>query len=69
MSENHLLNYPYNNREPATRAVNTVVKVNNANQVWEFDIKYIYIHEESRNTYLLAMIDCYTKEVIGHYLG
>lgn len=69
MSENNLLNYPYNNRKPATRVINTIVKVNNTNQVWEFDIKYVYINGESRNTYLLAMIDCYTREVVGHYLG
>jgi len=69
MSENNLLNYPYNNRKPATRVINTIVKVNSANQVLEFDIKYVYIHKESRNTYLLAMIDCYTKEAVGHYLG
>ena len=37
--------------------------------MWEFDIKYVWIHGESRNTYLLAMIDCYTREIVGHYLG
>ena len=69
MSENNLLNYPYNNRKPATRAINTIVNVNSANQVWEFHIKYVYIHGESRNAYLLALIDCYTREVVGYYLG
>ena len=69
MSENNLLNYPYNNRKPATRVINTIVKVNNTNQVWEFDIKYVWVHGESRNAYLLAMIDCYTREVVGYYLG
>ena len=33
MSENNLLNYPYNNRKPATRVINTIVNVNSANQV------------------------------------
>jgi len=37
--------------------------------VWEFDIKYVWIHGESRNAYLLAMIDCYSREVVGHYIG
>ncbi|KQB35121.1 DDE-type integrase/transposase/recombinase [Acidiplasma aeolicum] len=68
MPENNLLNYPYNNRKQ-TMVINTIVKVNNTNQVWEFDIKYIYVQGESRNTYLLAIIDCYTREVVGHYLG
>jgi len=69
MSENNLLNYPYNNRKPATRVINTIVNVNSANQVWEFDIKYVRVRGESRNAYLLAMIDCYTREVAGYYLG
>ena len=64
MPENNLPNHPYNNRKPATRLVNAIVNVNNTNQVWKFDLKYVYIHGESRNTYLLAMIDCYTMEVI-----
>jgi len=47
--------------------INTIVKVNNSNQVWEFNIKYVYIHGESRNTCL--MIDCYTRGVLDPYLG
>ena len=59
MSENNLLNYPYNNRKPATRVINTIVNVNSANQVWEFDIKYVWVHGESRNAYLLLyQVDC-----------
>jgi len=38
-------------------------------QVWELDIKYVWIHGESRNAYLLAMIDCYSREAVGHYIG
>ena len=33
MSENNLLNYPYNNRKSATRVINTIVNANSANQV------------------------------------
>ncbi len=47
----------------------SIVEVTYPDQVWEFDIKYVWIHRESRNTYLLAMIDCYTREVVGYYLG
>ena len=47
----------------------SIVEVTYPDQVWEFDIKYVWIHGESRNTYLLAMIDCYTREIVGHYLG
>ena len=33
------------------------------------DIKYVYIHGESRTAYLFAIIDCYTREVVGKYMG
>ena len=69
MSEDNLLNVLYNKRKPTTRMMNTIVNVSSANQVWEFDIKYVWVHGESRNAYLLAMIDCYTREVVGYYLG
>jgi putative transposase len=69
MSENNLLNHSYNRRKPVTRVVQSTVEVTHPDQVWEFDIKYVWIHGESRNAYLLAMIDCYTREVVGHYLG
>ena len=49
--------------------VQSVVKVTETNQVWEFDIKYVLIHGETRNAYLLAMIDFYSREVVGHYFG
>jgi putative transposase len=69
MSENNLLNHSYNRRKPVTRVVQSTVEVTHPDQVWEFDIKYVWIHGESRNVFLLAMIDCYTREVVGHYLG
>ena len=37
--------------------------------MYEFDIKYVWIHGESKNAYLLAMIDCYSREIVGHYIG
>ena len=69
MSENNLVNHSYNRRRPVTRVVQSVVDVSSRNQVWEFDIKYVRIHGESGNTYLLAMIDCYSREIVGHYIG
>ena len=67
MSENNLLNHSYNRRKPVTRLVQSVIEVPETDQVLEFDIKYIWIHGESRNIYPLAMIDCYSREVISHY--
>ena len=69
MSENNLLNHSYNRRRPVTRVVQSVVDVSSNDQVWEFDIKYVWIHGESRNLYLMAMIDCYSREIVGHYIG
>ena len=69
MAENNLLNHSYNRRKPVTRVVQSMVVVDRPDQVWEFDIKYVWIHGESKNAYLLAMIDCCTREVVGHYFG
>ena len=68
-SENDLMNHSYNRRRPVTRVVQSVVDVSSNDQVWEFDIKYVWIHGESRNLYLMAMIDCYSREIVGHYIG
>ena len=68
-SENDLMNHSYNRRRPVTRVVQSVVDVSPMDQVWEFDIKYVRIHGESRNAYLLAMIDCYSREIVDHYIG
>lgn len=35
------------------------------NQVWEFDIKYGYLHGEKRFFFLLAFIDVFNREISG----
>jgi putative transposase len=44
-------------------------KINGPNQLWQFDIKYGYIHGENKFFYLLAFIDVFTREVISYYVG
>lgn len=44
-------------------------EVTRENQVWEFDIKYSYLHGEKRFFFLLAFIDVFTREVKGWYIG
>lgn len=39
------------------------------NQLWQFDLKHIYIHGESAWCYLLSFIDVYTKKVVAYSLG
>ncbi|MHB1812918.1 MAG: transposase [Thermoplasmataceae archaeon] len=67
MSENNLLDHSYNRRKPVTRVVQSIDEVYCLAQVWEFNIKYVWFHGGSGNAYLLAMIDCYTREIVGHY--
>ena len=69
MGENNLLNHSYNRTGPVKRVVNSIVVAVLPDQVWEFDIKYVWIHGEGKNAYLIAMIDCCTREVTGHYFG
>ena len=39
------------------------------NQVWEFDIKYGYLHGEKRFFFLLAFIDVFNREIKGYHVG
>ena len=52
MKENNLLNYTYNYRSPARRVVESIVRVHTPNEVWEMDIKYVYIEGTERHTCL-----------------
>jgi putative transposase len=69
MEENNLLNYRYNYRNPPRMVVESTIHVMKPNEVWEMDIKYVYIQGENRTAYLFAVTDCYTREVVGKYIG
>ena len=69
MGENNLLNYRYNYRSPARRVVESIVSVQKPNDVWEMDIKYVYIQGENRTAYLFAIINSYTMEIVGKHIG
>lgn len=45
------------------------MEISRPNQMWQFDLKYIWIHGESRWCFLLIFIDVVTKKVTGYYLG
>ena len=66
--KNNLLNHIYSYRSQAKRVVDPIVTVNAPNEIWEMDIKYIYSQGENRTTYFFAMIDCFTREVMGKCL-
>jgi len=44
-------------------------EITGPNQLWEFDIKYGYIHGENRHFYILAFIDVFTRKVVSYHIG
>jgi putative transposase len=51
------------------RVVSQNHQVSRPNQVWEFDLKYGYLHGEQRFFFLAAFVDVFTRETRGWYLG
>jgi len=51
------------------RAKNRKIHLVGPNELWQIDIKYLYIHGERRNAYVCTIIDCFTKEAILFYHG
>lgn len=45
------------------------VDVSGPNQLWQFDLKYGYIHGENRWFFVLAFIDVFSKKVPNYYIG
>ncbi len=45
------------------------VEVTAPNQLWQFDLKYGYIHGENRWFFVLAFIDVFSKKVPNYYIG
>lgn len=39
------------------------------NQLWEFDIKYGYVHGESRFFFILAFVDVFSRKCVGVHVG
>jgi len=39
------------------------------NQLWQFDLKHIFIHGENTWCYLLTFIDVYSKKAVGYSIG
>lgn len=45
------------------------LEVSLPNQLWQFDLKYIWIHGENRWCFFLGFIDVISKKVTGWYVG
>jgi putative transposase len=68
-SENNLL-LPINRLKKRRRTRCSINRVVTApHKLWEFDIKYGYVHGEDRFFYLLAFIDVFSRKVVGFYVG
>jgi putative transposase len=44
-------------------------EVKSPNQLWQFDLKYIWIHGENRWCFFLGFIDVVSKKITGWYVG
>jgi putative transposase len=67
--ENNLL-LPRNKKKIKTnRKVCTNKVITGPNQLWEFDIKYGYIHGENRHFYILAFIDVFNRKQVNYHVG
>ena len=61
---------PHNKKKIRTdRKICTYREITGPNQLWEFDIKYGYIHGENRHFYILSFIDVFTRKLVNHYAG
>lgn len=68
MKENDLLNHS-NGRERGRRVIDMKLNLTMPKGVWGIDIKYVWVHDESMNAFLLVLMNCFTREEIGHYVG
>lgn len=45
------------------------IEVTGPNQLWQFDLKYIWIQGENRWCFFLGFIDVFSKKITGWYVG
>lgn len=67
--ENGLLLPKVKKRRVRLRKICTSKKITRPNKLWEFDIKYGYIHGENRFYFLCAFIDVFTRDIIDYHIG
>lgn len=69
--ENNLLLFKHGNKNKKLFKKNICNSsdITGPNQLWQFDLKYIWIHGESRWCFFLGFIDVFTKKITGWHLG
>ncbi len=70
-SENNLLLFKHGekNKRKFTKTRCKNIDVMGVNQLWQFDLKYIWIHGENRWCFFLGFIDVFSKKITGWYVG
>ena len=66
--ENNLL-LPRKKKKRKYNKVCTNKTITGPNQLWEFDIKYGYIHGENLYFFGLFYIDIFTRKIVGYHIG
>ena len=67
--DNKLL-LPHNKKKiKKNRKICTYREITAPNQLWEFDIKYGYIHGENRHFYILSFIDVFNRKQVNYHAG
>lgn len=56
-------------KKKSNRKICTSKTITAPNQLWEFDIKYGYVHGENRHFYILSFIDVFNRKVVNHHAG
>jgi putative transposase len=70
-NENNLLLFKHGikNKKLFKKNICNQSDITSPNQLWQFDLKYIWIHGENRWCFFLGFIDVYTKKITGWYVG
>lgn len=69
MRENNLLIRRRRKKQIMMRKLAVDRPVTAPNQLWQFDIKYGYIHGENRFFFVCAFIDVFTRDIMGVHIG
>jgi putative transposase len=51
------------------KTINSNHVITTPNQMYEFDIKYGFVHGENRFFFVLAFVDVFSRKVVGKYVG
>lgn len=69
--ENNILLFSQSDKKtrPRKKRACEFKEITGPNQLWQFDIKYGYIHGEKKWFFVLAFLDVFSKKITGFYIG